>query len=304
MINFTLKQLRYFEAVARQGHFGRAADTCAISQPALSAQIATLESALGLQLFERSARQVRLTPFGEQFETRARDILRSSEALAEFARSAGGTALTRLRIGIIPTIAPYLLPSIIGHITAAHPEIDLLVRETMTHKLIQELSDGKLDCAIVALPVSEPAFTEVSLFDEAMMLVRPARDAERPVPDMDTLAQMKLLLLEEGHCFRDQALSFCALRNTLPREGLDGSSLTTLVQMVGAGIGVTLIPEMAVPVEARSAQVHVARMGAPHPKRTVGMIWRKTSVLSEQLEAIAELVREAAAAHPAFSQES
>jgi LysR family hydrogen peroxide-inducible transcriptional activator len=304
MINFTLKQLRYFEAVARQGHFGRAADTCAISQPALSAQIASLESALGLQLFERSARQVRLTPFGEQFETRARDILRSSEALAEFARSAGGTALTRLRIGIIPTIAPYLLPSIIGHITAAHPEIDLLVRETMTHKLIQELSDGKLDCAIVALPVSEPAFTEVSLFDEAMMLVRPAHDAERPVPDMDTLAQMKLLLLEEGHCFRDQALSFCSLRNTLPREGLDGSSLTTLVQMVGAGIGVTLIPEMAVPVEARSAQVHVARMGAPHPKRTVGMIWRKTSVLSEQLEAIAELVREAAAAHPAFSQGS
>ncbi len=301
MINFTLKQLRYFEAVARQAHFGRAAEMCSISQPALSAQIAALETTVGLKLFERSARQVRLTPFGEQFAPRARDILREAEALSEMARGAGGTALTRLRIGVIPTIAPYLLPSVIGHITAAHPEIDLLVRETMTHKLIEELSDGKLDCAIVALPVSEPAFTEVALFDEAMVLVRPAGDAGRPVPNMDTLSQMKLLLLEEGHCFRDQALSFCALRNTLPREGLDGSSLSTLVQMVGAGIGVTLIPEMAVPVETRSASVDIAAMGAPHPKRTVGMIWRKSSALSQKLEGIAALVRDAAAAHPAFA---
>jgi LysR family hydrogen peroxide-inducible transcriptional activator len=300
MINFTLKQLRYFEAVAQHGHFGRAADTCAISQPALSAQIATLESALGLQLFERSARQVRLTTFGEQFEERAREILRSAEALADMARSAGKTALTRLRIGVIPTIAPYLLPSVIGHITAAHPEIDLLVRETMTHKLIDELGAGKLDCAIVALPVSEPTLTEVALFDEAMVLVRPEKDADRPVPDMDTLSQMKLLLLEEGHCFRDQALSFCAMRNSLPREGLDGSSLTTLVQMVGAGIGVTLIPEMAIPVETRSAAVSIAPMGSPYPKRTVGMVWRRTSALAHQLEEIAGLVRDAAAAHPAF----
>ena len=301
MINFTLKQLRYFEAVARQAHFGRAAEMCAISQPALSAQIAALETALGLQLFERSARHVRLTPFGEQFAPRARNILREAEALSEMARGERGSALTRLRIGVIPTIAPYLLPSIIGHITAAHPEIDLLVRETMTHKLIEELGDGKLDCAIVALPVSEPSLTEVALFDEAMVLVRPEHDAGRPVPDMDTLSQMKLLLLEEGHCFRDQALSFCSLRNALPREGLDGSSLTTLVQMVGAGIGVTLIPEMAVPVETRSANVSIAAMGAPHPKRTVGMIWRKSSALSDKFEPIAELVRAAAAAHPAFS---
>lgn len=302
MINFTLKQLRYFEALARQGHFGRAAEMCAISQPALSAQIAALENAVGQQLFERNARQVRLTPFGDQFAPRARTILREAEALSDMARSVGSTALTRLRIGVIPTIAPYLLPSVIGHITAAHPEIDLLVRETMTHKLIEELGDGKLDCAIVALPVSEPAFTEVALFDEAMVLVRPAGDAGSPVPDMDTLSQMKLLLLEEGHCFRDQALSFCSLRNTLPREGLDGSSLTTLVQMVGAGIGVTLIPEMAVPVETRSATVSIAAMSAPHPKRTVGLIWRKSSPLSTQLEGIAALVRDAAAAHRAFAR--
>ncbi|KIN72003.1 hydrogen peroxide-inducible genes activator [Sulfitobacter guttiformis] len=300
MINFTLKQLRYFEAVARQEHFGRAAEMCAISQPALSAQIAALEGALGQQLFERGARQVRLTLFGEKFAPHAKDILRQAEALSDMARGSGGPALDRLRIGVIPTIAPYLLPSIIGQITAAHPDIDLMVRETMTHKLIEELGDGKLDCAIVALPVSEAALTEVALFDEAMVLVRPAGDADRPVPDMNTLSQMKLLLLEEGHCFRDQALSFCSLRNSLPREGLDGSSLTTLVQMVGAGIGVTLIPEMAIPVETRSAAVSIAQMGAPHPKRTVGMIWRKTSVLSKQLGDIAELVRKAAAQRPAF----
>jgi len=301
MINFTLKQLRYFEAVARTRHFGRAAEICAISQPALSAQIASLETALGQQLFERGARQVRLTTFAEQFAPRARTILREAEGLSDLARGAGGGALTRLRIGIIPTIAPYLLPSIIGHITAAHPKIDLMVRETMTHKLIEELGDGKLDCAIVALPVSEPALTEVPLFDEAMVLVRPEHDAHRPVPDMDTLGEMKLLLLEEGHCFRDQALSFCSLRNTLPREGLDGSSLSTLVQMVGAGIGVTLIPEMAVPVETRSAAVNIATLGPPHPRRTVGMIWRKTSALSAQLDEIAGLVRAAAATHPAFA---
>ena len=177
-----------------------------------------------------------------------------------------------------------------------------MVRETMTHKLIEELGDGKLDCAIVALPVSEPAFTEIALFDEAMVLVRPAEDGAKPVPDMDTLSQMKLLLLEEGHCFRDQALSFCALRSTLPREGLDGSSLTTLVQMVSAGIGVTLIPEMAVPVETRSAAVSIAPLGAPRPMRTVGMIWRKTSALAPKLEEIAGLVRDAAADHPAFSR--
>lgn len=304
MMNFTLKQLRYFEAVAQHGHFGRAAETCAISQPALSAQIATLEAALGLQLFERGARQVRVTAFGEQFGVRARAILRDAEALSDMARAARDQLVGRLRLGIIPTIAPYLLPGVIGHITASHPDIDLMVRETMTHKLIEELGAGALDCAIVALPVSEPGLTEVALFDEALVLVRPAADADRPVPDMTTLGQMKLLLLEEGHCFRDQALSFCAMRNTLPREGLDGSSLTTLVQMVGAGIGVTLIPEMAVPVETRSAEVHIAPLGAPHPRRTVGMIWRKTSALGDQLEGIAALVKQAAASHAAFSTKS
>ncbi|GMG83923.1 hydrogen peroxide-inducible genes activator [Paralimibaculum aggregatum] len=294
MINFTFKQLRYFEALARHGHFGRAAEDCAISQPALSMQIKELEEALGTPLFERSARQVRLTGFGETFAVRVREILRALDELGELARASRDGLVGRLRIGVIPTIAPYLLPRIIGDLSRAHAGLDLRVRETLTARLIQELAEGRLDTAIVALPVSEPSLTEVRLFSEDFVLVRPSADAGKPVPNRETLREMRLLLLEEGHCFRDQALSFCKLQSALPRELLDGSSLSTLVQMVGAGIGVTLIPEMAMPVELRSAPVSVARFNSPRPTRTIGMVWRKTSPLAEQLLQIAEIVRGAA----------
>jgi LysR family hydrogen peroxide-inducible transcriptional activator len=163
-------------------------------------------------------------------------------------------------------------------------------------KLIQELGDGRLDTAIVALPVSEPSLTEVPLFDENFELVRPAEDEAKPVPNREKLREMRLLLLEEGHCFRDQALSFCNMHSGLPRELLEGSSLSTLVQMVGAGIGVTLIPEMAVSVETRSAPVSVARFASPQPARTIGMIWRKTSPLAKQLLQVSEVVRQSAEA--------
>lgn len=294
MANFTLKQLRYFEALALHGHFGRAAEASAISQPALSVQIKELEQSLGLVLFERGARQVRLTRFGEEFALRVRDILRSVDELGELARASRDQMSGRLRLGVIPTIAPYLLPTIIGNLTHAYPGLDLHVRETMTPKLLQELAEGRLDTAIVALPVSEPAFAEVALFTEHFVLVRPDLDAGKPVPDKDTLREMRLLLLEEGHCFRDQALSFCNLQSALPREGLDGSSLSTLVQMVGAGIGVTLIPEMAVPVETRSASVSIAQFEAPQPSRTIGIIWRKTNPLADQLHQISDVVRQSA----------
>ena len=296
MLNLTLKQLRYFEALARHGHFGRAADASAISQPALSMQIKELEESLGTALFERTARQVRLTGFGEEFALRVRDILRSVDELGDLARAARDRLVGRLRIGVIPTIAPYMLPKVIETLTRLHDGLDLHVRETMTSRLIQELSEGGLDAAIVALPVSEPAFIEVPLFTEDLVLVRPDTDEGEPAPSREALQQMRLLLLEEGHCFRDQALSFCNTRAGLPQEGLDGTSLSTLVQMVGAGIGVTLIPEMAVPVETRSASVCVARFKTPCPSRTVGMIWRKTSPLANQLLEIAEIVRQAAEA--------
>jgi LysR family hydrogen peroxide-inducible transcriptional activator len=294
MTNLTLKQLRYFEALARQGHFGRAADACAISQPALSMQIKELEETLGTDLFERGPRQVRLTNFGEAFALRVRDILRAVDELGDLARASRHRLVGRLRIGVIPTIAPYLLPAIIGNLTRMHEGLEIHVRETLTSKLVQELAEGRLDTAIVALPVSEPSLTEVALFSENFVLVRPGEDEGKPVPNREALREMRLLLLEEGHCFRDQALSFCNMHSALPRELLDGSSLSTLVQMVSAGIGVTLIPEMALGVETRSASVSVARFQSVQPSRTIGMIWRKTSPLAKQFLQISDIVRHSA----------
>ncbi|MBP7336147.1 hydrogen peroxide-inducible genes activator [Niveispirillum sp.] len=291
MTNLTLKQLRYFDALARLGHFGRAADDCAISQPALSMQIKELEEALGAALFERGPRQIWLTGFGEEFAARVREILRSVDELGDLARAARDQLAGRLRIGVIPTVAPYLLPAIIGDLTRMNADLDIHVRETVTPKLLHELLEGRLDTAVVALPVSEPSLTEVALFEERFVLVRPAEEEGKPVPGPEALREMRLLLLEEGHCFRDQALSFCNMNSALPRELLDGSSLSTLVQMVGAGIGVTLIPEMAVAVETKSAAVSIARFKDPEPSRTIGMVWRKSSPLSKQLLDIADLVR-------------
>jgi LysR family transcriptional regulator, hydrogen peroxide-inducible genes activator len=287
----TLRQLRYFDALARHSHFGRAAAACAISQPALSMQIKELEEALGAALIERGARQVRLTKLGEEAALRVRDILRAVDELGDFARASRGRFAGRLRLGMIPTIAPYLLPAVIGDLTRLHRELDIHVREALTTKLIQELAEGRLDAAIVALPVSEPSLTEVALFAENFLLVRPGEHESAPVPGSETLREMRLLLLEEGHCFRDQALSFCNMPSPLPREVLDASSLSTLVQMVSAGMGVTLIPEMAVPVETRRASVSVARFSDPQPSRTIGMIWRKTSPLAGQLLELSEVVR-------------
>ena len=294
MINVTLRQLRYFDALARHGHFGRAAEACAISQPALSMQIKEMEEALGGMLLERSARQVALTRFGEELVERVRDILRSVEELGDFARAAHDRFAGRLHIGMIPTVAPYLLPKIIGNLSRTYPELDIQVREALTPKLIQELAEGRLDTAILALPVSEPSLTEVALFSENFLLVRPREDERTPVPSSERLREMRLLLLEEGHCFREQALSFCKKQLSAPREMLDANSLSTLVQMVSAGIGVTLIPEMAVAVETRSASVSVARFRNPQPSRTIGMVWRKTSPLAKQLLQISEVVCQSA----------
>jgi len=296
MNNITLKQLRYVEALARHGHFGQAAEACAVTQPALSMQIKELEEGLGARLFERGARQVRLTGLGEEFAARARDILRAVDELAEVARTRRDGPGGRLRLGVIPTIAPYLLPRLIRDLAARYPGVDLQVRETQTERLIAELIEGRLDTALVALPVSEPSLDEVALFSESFVLVRREGDSSRPVPLPAALPDMQLLLLEEGHCFRDQALEVCGLRGGARRAGFDGSSLSTLVQMVGAGIGVTLIPEMAVAVETRGAPVAIQRFKAERPARTVGMIWRRTSPLASDLRDLAEVVRQSAEA--------
>ncbi|MGR3678844.1 MAG: LysR substrate-binding domain-containing protein [Paracoccaceae bacterium] len=293
MANITLKQLRYFNALVQHGHFGRAAEACAVSQPALSMQIKEMEENLGTPLLERLPRKVHLTTTGREVFDRARDILRSVEELEDLARATQDQLVGKLRIGVIPTIAPYLLPAIVDLLGRSFQGADILFRETMTSTLIRELSEGHVDMAIVALPISEPWLTEAPLFQEEFVLVRPEDDRAKPVPDPARLREMRLLLLEEGHCFRDQALTFCNIHTNAPRETLDGTNLSTLVQMVGAGVGITLIPEMAVPVETRSAAVSVARFPAPRPVRTVGLIWRKTSPLTAHYQRFAKVLKEA-----------
>ena len=287
--SMTLRQLRYFEALAHHAHFGRAAAACAVSQPALSMQIKELEETLGVALIERGGRSVRLTKFGEEASLRAGGILRAVDELGDLARVSRDRIAGRLRIGMIPTIAPYLLPTVIEILTEKHPHLEIHVREAVTSKLAEELAEGRLDAAIVALPVSAPSLAEVALFTEKFLLVRPREDKGKPVPSSKMLRAMRLLLLEEGHCFRNQALSFCNMRPS-PREVLDANSLSTLVQMVRAGMGVTLIPEMAVGVETASGSVSLARFKDPQPSRTIGMVWRKTSPLAGQLLQLSDLV--------------
>ncbi len=287
-----MKHLSYFDALARHGHFGRAAEACAISQPALSVQIKELEELVGAQLVERGGRQIRLTGLGEDFAERVRAILRSVDDLQELARATHNALAGRIRIGVIPTVAPYLLPDVIKTLTQRYPGLEPRPREAVTPKLIDDLHEARLDAAIVALPVSEPALEEVALFNEEFVLVRPPGDEGKPVPSSEMLREMRLLLLEEGHCFREQALSFCNMSAAVPRAIMEGSSLTTLVQRVGAGIGVTLLPEMAVRIETRSADVSMVGLAEPKPFRTIGMVWRKSNPLSSQFGQIAEIVRE------------
>lgn len=293
MKNLTLKQLRYFDALARHQHFGRAAEACAISQPALSVQVQELERMVGAPLVERSAPRLRLTPMGEAFIAKGRQILMAVDELENLLRAAKGPLSGRLRLGIIPTVAPYLLPEIMLDLTTRLPDLQLEVRESMTKALIDDLAEGLLDLAVVALPISEPSLHEFALFEEEFALVRPMGDADKPIPSPRLLRTMRLLLLEEGHCFRDQALSVCQMTDAQPRQLMEGSSLSTLVQMVGAGMGVTLIPEIAIGLEARSSSVSIAKFPSPAPTRTIGMVWRRSNPLAEHLVRIAEIVRKA-----------
>ena len=291
MLNLTMRQLRYFDALARLKHFGRAAEACAISQPALSEQIKEVESFFGAPLFERGGRQVRVTGLGEALALRVRVILNSVDDLDALAAS--HHPLRRLRLGVIPTVAPYLLPAIVRDLSAAYPDLDVQVRETITARLVEELGQGRLDAAVVALPAGGAGLDSAALFEEAFVAVRPAHQANDPPPDLAGLAEDRLLLLEEGHCLRDQALSVCGVDPRRPREALEASSLGTLVQMVGAGLGVTLIPEIAVAVETRRAPVAVTRLAAPEPQRIVGLIWRRGSPLAPALKEVGEVVRRA-----------
>lgn len=302
MAHLSMKHLRYFEALARIGHFGRAAEERMVSQPALSLQIKELETLIGAPLVERGPRGVKMTRLGEEFARRARDILQAARDLEEIGRAAQRGLISPLRIGLIPTIAPYLLPEMVQALARSHPELRIRPRESVTDKLVADLLHAQLDLVVAALPISEPLLAETELFTEEFVLVRPAADAAEPPPNAQALRAMRLLLLEEGHCFRDQALSYCGL-SSQPRDRIEGTSLSTLVRMVGAGLGVTLIPEIAASVESRAAAVCLTRLPPPRPLRRIGMLWRKSDPLAEHFAQVAEITRQigartAAAAFP------
>ena len=293
MTKITLKHLRYFDALARHRHFGRAAEASSISQPALSLQIRELEEILGAALVERGARQIRLTALGEAFFLRAREVMRAVDELAALAQASAGPLSGRLRLGVIPTVAPYLLPRVMRSLAGRFPDLDLRPREAVTQKLVRDLAEGRLDLALLALPASEPSLVEHALFDEEFLLVRHESAEGLPIPPLADLPAAPLLLLEEGHCFRDQAIAACKLPQGPVGEIMEGSALSTLVQMVGAGIGVTLIPEMAAEVELRSAPVVVHRLPEPRPKRTIGLVWRRSNPLADRYGDLAEGLRAA-----------
>ena len=291
MKNLTFKHLRYFDALARYQHFGRAAEACSISQPALSLQVKELEAVFDTTLVERSAPRIRLTTVGKDFNSKGRQILLAVEELENLMRSSKNPLSGRLRLGIIPTVAPYLLPEILLALSERYPGLELEVRESKTKSLVEGLSGSLLDFAVVALPISEANLNEFALFDEEFALVRPKEDAKKKIPSPKILQTMRLLLLEEGHCFRDQALSVCQISKVQPQQLMEGNSLSTLVQMVGAGMGVTLIPEIGISLEARSSDVSIVRFPNPAPKRTIGMLWRTTNPMSVQLTEVGEIIR-------------
>lgn len=293
MTKITLKHLRYFDALARHRHFGRAAEASAISQPALSLQVKELEDILGAPLVERGARQVSLTGLGEEVAARGREVLRAVDELGALARASTGPLAGRLRLGVIPTVAPYLLPQVMRELAGRFPDLDLRPREAVTPKLLRDLHEGRLDLALLALPASEPSLVEHPLLDEEFLLVRHESADGLPIPPLADLPAAPLLLLEEGHCFRDQAIAACKMPRGPAGEIMEGSSLSTLVQMVGAGIGVTLIPEMAAVVERRSAPVVLHRLPEPRPGRRIGLVWRRSNPLSDRFVDLAEGLRAA-----------
>jgi len=295
----TLKQLRYLSALAEHRHFGKAAEACSVTQPALSMQIRDLEKDLGADLVERRPGEVILTETGTEVARRAERVLAGARDLAEFARHSGRLLAGRLRLGIIPTLAPYMLPRILPALQARFPELRVELRETQTRTLLDELHRGALDALLLALPVDESDIETLTLFDDPFLLALPAGDPLRAsarvsAQDVD---QRRLILLEEGHCLRDQALAFCGTRIEVPgATGLGATSLATVMQMVANGYGVTLMPRIALDVEGRDARVKLLRFRDPEPARRVGLAWRRTSPRKADFVALGEIVRETIAA--------
>jgi LysR family hydrogen peroxide-inducible transcriptional activator len=290
----TLRQLRYLAALAQHRHFGRAAEACAVTQPALSMQIRELEKELGIALVERRPNDVTLTDLGAEVARRADRVLVTTRDLVDFAQHRGRVLSGHLQLGIIPSLAPYVLPKILPLLQRRFPELRVELRETQTKILIDELSRGALDAVMLALPVTEPDIETIRLFDDAFLLAVPAADprseSARVTPrDID---QSRLILLEEGHCLRDQALAYCASAHRGAALGLGATSLATVMQMVANGYGITLVPKVAVDVEVRDQRVKLLRFAAPEPGRTVGLAWRRTSPRKVDFVSLGQLVSE------------
>lgn len=287
----TLRQLRYLDALARSGHFGRAARACAVTQPALSTQIRDLEAALGVALVERGPKGARLTPAGVEAARRASEILGASKDLTDAMARFRGPFQGVVRLGVIPTIAPYATPGLLARLKAAHSELRVEIREAQTGTLLQELVDATIDLALCAAPIDEPALTERTLFEEPLLLAGPP--TERPVARAeDCAAGAKILLLDEGHCFRDHALSALSRLSGDFDPQFGAASLSTLVQLAAAHAGYTLLPRMAVDVEARRADIAVHRFDAPEPSRRICLAWRAASPRAEDYETLAALLTE------------
>ncbi len=293
-----LRDLHYLVAVGEYLHFGNAAEACFVSQPTLSTQIKKLEKELGVELIERGSRQVMLTDVGAEVVVRAKRMLAEADSIRDITMRAQDPESGSLRLGLFPTLAPYLLPHVVGELHSRFPKLELLLVEEKTEILLQRLRDGQLDVALMARPIRHEQLHEEYLFTEDFVLAVPSRhqlaDSNRPV-SIATLASEPVLLLEEGHCLRDQALSVCQIAGASERSGFRATSLETLRQMVAAGVGVTLLPELATrPPVPQSEDVSLLRFTDPVPNRQIAMYWRKSSVYHDLLPGVAAVIRDIA----------
>lgn len=295
----SLRALGYLVAVADERHFGRAAARCFVSQPTLSAQIKKLEQQLGVQLLERNQRHTLVTPAGEETVRRAREILQGVDEIVDLARSSLDPLAGELRVGLIPTVAPYLLPRVSGSLKRALPRLRLMLLELQTEELLMQLRTGNLDLAILALPFEQNALQTERLYDEEFLVALPG---DHPLTSKKTLGvsdldEQTLLLLAEGHCLRDQALEVCSRVSVREPQDFRATSLETLRQMVSAGIGMTLLPALATGVAvAPDAGLAVRPFRSPRPSRTITAAWRATSARSTVMQAVSDIIREAVAA--------
>jgi LysR family transcriptional regulator, hydrogen peroxide-inducible genes activator len=291
----SLQQLRFLCALADRGHFGRAAESCAVTQSTLSGGIKELEARLGITLFERSHRNVMLTSRGKEIVARARRLLADAEELIEVARDAHEPLSGPLRFGVIPTVGPYVLPSLLPHLGTALPQLKLFVREDQTAVLLDKLTSGDLDIVLVATPYDLGDVEAIEIHEDPIVVAMPRHHplGRRPVVERDELADQPLLLMEDGHCLRSQSLRVCRIVDTVGNEVFHATSLRTLVQMVAADLGITLMPQIAVDAELASTQNVVTRPISPdRPSRTLVLAWRQTSSRGGEFRVLGNLLRE------------